>query len=376
MPPLSDIAPRPGSRLVLHIGDHKTGSTAIQNAFASGAVRLHSGTVFYPGGMAHNFLRRHMKALANGSPKQQEARKALKQLARRIRKADADCALISAEALEKASPQVVQDASDTFFSTAADSIHVAAYVRPHLSRLLSSYTEQTKIGLISESLEEYAIRNLETGKFLYHPRFTAWRDAFGDAFILRPFLRDELHQGDVVADLLHHGFGETGFEITAPTPANESLCVEDLMRLQVLQSHMQQHPQPLRHALGWEFARLATARPDPGPRTRLQLHRTLAQRLHDAFLQDARKMDRDFFGGRALLETELERALENATAAPQALTPESCLSSGEIRSISLLGTALSGMLGHDSVNWVQHFRQLRMTALQEETGQEEVGSGA
>ena len=356
-------APR---RLIFHIGDHKTGSTAIQYAFARGTVRLNSGGPFYPGQLAHNYLRTHMKMLAKGSAdKQQDAGEALHKLARKIRKAGAGCSLISAEALETVEPQSLRQAVDRFFTRSADEIRVTAYVRPHLSRLLSSYTEQTKIGLTSESLADYANRMLDTGKFRYHPRFCAWRSAFGEAFILRPFVKAELHRGDVVADLLRYGFGEKGFEITGPAPANESLCLQDLMRLKLLQSHMQQLPQALRHALGWEFARLIGTLPPPAAPVKLQLHRKLAQRLHDAYLEDARAMDHDFFGGDPLLETELDQALKVAVESPQKLDPAAHLEAEEIRLLTLMAQMVSGMLENSSVNWVRHFRLQRIAALKD-----------
>ena len=55
--------------------------------------------------------------------------------------------------------------------------------------------------------------------------------------------------------------------------------------------------------------------PPPAARRRLQLHRALAERLHAAYLEDARALDRDFFGGAGLMQAELD-ALESALGSP------------------------------------------------------------
>ncbi|MFZ0097191.1 MAG: hypothetical protein WAK98_01800, partial [Gemmobacter sp.] len=46
-------------KLLFHIGHHKTGSTSIQYALATGKVKLDGGTILYPGKLTHNYLRRH-----------------------------------------------------------------------------------------------------------------------------------------------------------------------------------------------------------------------------------------------------------------------------------------------------------------------------
>ena len=351
--------------LVIHIGDHKTGSTAIQYAFARSAVQLQAGTVSYPAALNHTVLRRHCDAFGpKGNAKARaEAETAFDRLAERVRASGSEICLISAEALAAADPQVLALLVANHFHDAADEIRVVAYVRPHMPRFLSNFTEQMKIGRVSGPMQVYHERTQKSGRFRYHPRFTTWRSAFGEAFILRPFVKAELHRGDVVADLLRHGFGEEGFEITGPAPANESLCLEDLMRLKLLQSHMQQHPQALRHALGWDFARLIGTLPPPAAPVKLQLHRKLAQRLHDAYLEDARAMDHDFFGGDSLLETELDQALKVAVESPQKLDPAAHLEAEEIRSLTLMAQMVSGMLENSSVNWVRHFRLQRIAAL-------------
>lgn len=66
-------APDRPRRLVIHIGDHKTGSTSVQYAFAQKAVTLEGQTVFYPTKLSHNYLRKPVKALAAEAPPKKRA---------------------------------------------------------------------------------------------------------------------------------------------------------------------------------------------------------------------------------------------------------------------------------------------------------------
>lgn len=350
--------------LIFHIGDHKTGSTTIQYAFARGQVTLNGARLFYPAALNHSYLRARLDAYArtDDPAARRKAGAAFDRLAGKIRAAEAEICLISAESLEQADPALLHEVATTYFAGAADAIRIIAYVRPHAARLLSNFAEQTKIGAFRADLESYFLHTLKNGRLRYQPRFAAWRAHFGDAFTLRPMIAEHLHAGSVLDDFIRHGLGQTGFRVSGSAPANESLCLEDLMRLKLLQAHCARHPQKLRHALGWEFARMAATLPPPEPRTRLRLHRALARKIHAAYLQDARAMDRDFFGGDPLLERALDTALETAAGAAQPLAPEDHLPAAEIRTLSLLSRMISEMAENETGDWVKFLRGKRIAA--------------
>jgi hypothetical protein len=358
--------------LVFHIGDRKTGSTSIQNAFAQGKVSLRDQTLFYPATMAHNHLKKPFKAWSN--PERKAARKKaitkFENLAGRIDKSDADFCLISAEAFEGVAPAVLQDVITHHFAGVADEIRIVAYVRPHAARILSSFSERLKNGnvnVLEASLETFFTANNNTRRFHYLPRFSAWRDVFGDQFTLRPFISSQLFQGDVVADFVCHGFGQPDFQIDETVQSNQSLCLEDLMRLKVLQSHHTQNPKKLRHALGWELARLLGALPLQETRTKLRLHKSLVKDIQDAYLADARALDQMFFDNKPLLETELTQAVDQAAATAQSLAPSDWLGSGDIRSLTLLATLISDMALDDPDKWVTHWRTQNLDTMHQET---------
>ncbi|WP_369928583.1 hypothetical protein [Leisingera sp. XS_AS12] len=357
--------------LIFHIGDHKTGSTSIQLAFAKRLVTIQGHSVFYPAKLARNAL--GDQCLAYGKAQTPETRQAtakpIAKLAELIRDSKADFTLISAEAFEKVPAALLREVIDTFFAGTADDIRIFGYVRPHAARLTSSFSERTKAGVpktLRMNLDDFTKLRQKKREFIYLPRFTAWQEQFGDAFTLRPMIRSQLHKGDVVSDFVHHAFGGLPFTITGDNAANESLCLEDLMRLKVLQSHLKVLPSrpkashDLRLKIGWEFSRLTGQLPPPPQRTKLQLHKSLAEDIRDTYLDDAKAMDREFFGGEPLLENELHAAVEKALDTPQSVEPADYLSASELRSLELMSGMIAGMLEEPTVNWPAFFHAKRV----------------
>ncbi len=341
--------------LIFHIGDHKTGSTSIQTAFAQRQVKLRGHSIFYPAKLANNEMRDQCRnyGAAETPDARQQAGQPFRRLANRIRKSTADFTLISAEALEQIPAALLHDIVETFFADVVDEVRIISYVRPHPGRITSTFTERTKVGVpkaLSSSFEDFAQRRKEDGEVIYLPRFAAWRAHFGDRFLLRLMVRNHLRDGDVVHDFVHHAFGGIPFEIRNANAVNESLYIEDLMRLKVLQMHLQV-PRLLRLMAGWEFYRLIGQMPPPATRTKLQLHRTLAEDIRDTYRQDARNMDRMFFGGKPLMETELQAAVDKAIDTPQSTDPADYLSASELRSLELMSRMIDGLLENKNVDW-------------------------
>lgn len=349
--------------LILHIGDHKTGSTSIQLAFAKGLVRIKGHSLCYPAKLASNVLggqfRAYDKAITPSA--RTEAAKPFQALAQRIRAADADFTLISAEELEGVSPRLLQKVLSTYFADLADEVRIVAYVRPHAARITSSYAERIKIGIprvLKNTLEEFGTQRIAAKGFVYTPRFTALRKEFGAQFLLRPMIRDQLHKGSVVEDFVYHAFQGLDYEIAADDAANESLCLEDLMRLKVL--HQIVNLPDLRHRLGWEFSRLLGHLPPPPSRTKLKLHKSLADKIHAAYLKDARALDAAFFGGAPLMENELHAAVKTAIPEAQSCDPSAYFSPSEMHTLTLMSHMVAELLKAPSVNWPTFLHEKRL----------------
>lgn len=376
VPPSPAGSPR-RKTLIVHIGDRKTGSTAIQTAIAKQQVALEAGSIFYPARLSHNWFKPHFRAYAEGAKPalRNKAAAAFDRLAGRIRDSSDDICLISTETFESAPPAILHRIVTTHFAPVVDEVRVIAYVRPHAARLLSSFAERLKSGgksVVEGDLEGFFEQFHKAGRLDYHPRFSALKDLFGDAFTLRPMIRSQLYRGSVIDDFIRHGLGTGAYELHGGDRANESLDLVDLMRLKLVQEILiERHPgkQP-RHAFGWEFARVLAHMPPPDTRRRLQLHRALADRLHAACLADARALDRDFFGGEGLMQAELDAARDTAVADRQSTDPADYLSPAEIRTLTVLAQILSGMLSKGGQDWQAFFNSNRYGEVLEGRGKE------
>ena len=354
--------------LIFHIGDHKTGSTAIQLALAQNRITLQGKSLFYPAQIANNIIANHCIAYAEGDKlgQRQKAARSLRQLANQVRQSDADFIVISAEELEGVPPKIFAEVVEVFFADTADEIRIIGYVRPHAPRIISSYAERTKIGatrVLESSLDEFSRDAKKRGEFIYLPRFLAWRELFGQNFLLRPMIPSLLFNKSIVEDFVDYAFGGLKFAVDGGAAANESFCLEDLMRLKVLQQNLNV-PRVLRLRLGWEIARLIGHMPPPVTQTKLQLHKSLAKEIFKTYLQDAKAMDQAFFGGKPLLENELNNAVEKAIDAPQPTEPKDVLSESELRSLTLMSGMIGGLLDAPEVNWPSFLHSKRIAEVQ------------
>nr|WP_011116734.1 hypothetical protein [Ruegeria sp. PR1b]AAN05128.1 RB107 [Ruegeria sp. PR1b] len=341
--------------LIFHLGDCKTGSTSIQTAFAQERVQLQDASVTYPADLAMNAMARNFSAYHEaktpGDKAKAEARIAA--FAKRLHQADSDFIVISAEDFEWVPVSVFQELYSRYFTGIADELRLISYVRPHAARLLSGYSERTKLGVVpamNDSMETFVERQKDRKLFFYQPRFAAWRDAFGDAFQLRPMIPAQLHQGSVVQDFLHHAFGGLPTKLIGDEAANQSLCLEDLMRLKVVQRHLTVSAD-VRHTIGWDIMHKFADMPPANPATKLRLHKSLAKDIRATYLEDARALDKTFFGKAPLMERELKAAIKNAADTPQRLEPSDHLAPEELRSLRLLAKVINGLLQEKGVDW-------------------------
>lgn len=368
-----------GKTLVIHIGDHKAGSTSIQTACSSGRVRLKDHKLFYPASLNHNYLRdaimgKEKAAARTGKPGKPD----LEQLAKEIGGSDADCIVISGEAFEAVKPSMMKDVVDQYFRPVVDDVRIIAYVRPHAARFLSSYAEQTKIGQLQSDLNTHFQKTKASGRLLFSPRFEAWRNAFGDALIVRPLLRGALRDGDVVHDFIHSSFGDITFEVDDGPKDNESLKLEDLMLVKLLQSRLSNARWGVRHGFGWELARTLGGVPRPGGATKLELHKDLARKIADTYADDARQMDEIYFSGAPLLMGELDEAVALARDTPQSTDPTDYFSQDEVRNLIALADTFSDIFEAKGIHWAAFFRKRRALAAQgrlPKANQKKLGKG-
>ncbi|WP_282182273.1 hypothetical protein [Aliiroseovarius marinus] len=355
----------PGRVLLIHIGDHKTGSTSIQNAFAKSCVQIEGEVPCYPNRLNHNFLPAALKDRYEGKGLKNDARSRaiLTKLGQSLKSASTKYNLISGEMLERTPPALLKRFVEDYLGSAFDDVRVIAYVRPHAERLLSGYAEVTKIGGNQTSLQRFCDNMAKGERLIYAKRFQAWRDAFGDHFVLRPMIRSALTNGSLLDDFITHGFGTEDFVITPFDNDNQSLNLHDLMLLKALQSRISEQPKTTRHTFGREVARHLELHPSETTGEKLQMHLDLAQNVAKHYAEDARDVDTAFFGGAPLLSNALQAAVEKASPTAISTEPADHFSDKELRHIHALGDLFNAMLGATDTDWSKIFRTARIDAL-------------
>ncbi|MFN7177900.1 MAG: hypothetical protein ACK4MX_13620, partial [Thermaurantiacus sp.] len=175
-------------------------------------------------------------------------------IARALARSEAEAGILSAEEFEAVPPAVLRARIARHFPDLMDRLRIVAYVRPHAERLVASHVELVKVGRFLGTLEEYFERTLENRRFIYTPRFEAWRDAFGDDFVLRPMVPGALDGDDVVTDFLGRALPGRALDLAAQPRPNPTRPVGDVAVLRALQQALEGRPRRLRHRAGWALA--------------------------------------------------------------------------------------------------------------------------
>ncbi|GGA29644.1 hypothetical protein [Neptunicoccus cionae] len=321
-------------QLVIHLGDRKTGSTAIQDALVAGAIQSPDASIFYPTGNNHIPLAKTLSVKALASQRDQRFGK----LAKRIHRSDADIAVISAEHFESVDPAALQEALKEFFPDLLGRVRLLAYVRPHGDRLVSNYAEAIKLGHFDGDLDAYHAMRLEKRPLQYTPRFNRWRETFGSSFTLRPFVRGALVNGDIVADFAEFLLGDTPHQLADSPQSNPSMSLEDLAMMRLLQSRIAAVPNSTKFqvSLGKTLGTLLAEAPEqPANHTKLALHADLAEAVQEAYLADAQALDQAFFAPETPMKDALLAARSKAVKAPQSIAAEDHLSPEAIRMVDI-----------------------------------------
>lgn len=349
-----------GGRLVLHLGDHKTGSTSIQAALASGRVQAEGLRLCYPRGPArrahHNQLVRAMRR----SGRDAESAAEVARYAAEIRAAGADVTILSGESFEAIRPGIVRRCLARHLPEFTGRTSLVVYLRPHAERLVSSFAEQVKQGFFHGDLEDFLAAARAEGWLCYAPRLRRWREVFGDALTVRPMIRSHLKDGDVVADFLACAL--PGVAVTRPpmTPQNAKPGLAHLAVLRALQAAVA----PLRgrgpgsfepmKVLGWRAAQMLADDPAPGPAP--ALHRALAETVVAAYAEDAAAVDAEFLGGAPVMSAALAEAPARAVPEPQSLRLEDHFSPQTVAAIRAWIGLVADLYAHRPADWPAHFK--------------------
>ena len=342
--------------LIIHLGDCKTGSTAIQTCLVDNGYELPEGRIVYPTRFNHIPLAHSLSDSPDLAHEKQYMVPRFVKVASAFATSNADWGILSAETFEFISPLRLKEALDRFFPFYKNKIRLVSYVRPHHSKVVSAFSEQVKKTGQPNRMEQLFERRLKAGQLNYHKRFSEWRAVFGDAFTLRPFVRNQLLQGDVVADFLSFVAGRDDVNVLEVPHTNTSLSVQNLAMLKLIHQRLGKHPElegatlkKVRDDLGWHIAPYLSAH-EPSDADRVKIHLELALRVQEACREDAERLDADFFEGSPMV-TALEAAPDQAIHKEQSFNPAHHFSPAERGMIK----GWADFIGHIAAGDPDHF---------------------
>ncbi|RLJ58923.1 hypothetical protein BCF46_1061 [Litoreibacter meonggei] len=203
------------SRLIIHIGAPKTGTTAIQSHLYRNQDALRNQSVNYTvtqrNHIAHNILPRVIRK--GSGPAYFE------DLVNEIQQSPADSHIISSEMLfnPEIARRMCQLAADHLPQDILKNTKIICYLRRHDQFLESLYKQFVKRGKIPADPPEFLEQQLS--KLSYQRVLSTYGDVFGqDNVVIRPFDRAKLEGGDVVQDF----FSCLGLPKSGSDPAAES----------------------------------------------------------------------------------------------------------------------------------------------------------
>jgi hypothetical protein len=354
------------SKLVLHIGDCKTGTTSIQSALRAAETSHPGSGIFFGAAVNHNDL-----ALSLLEDRNEEADAGFEDLARNIMAAPQSTAVLSAEMFEFVDPQRLRQVLEKHLPALCPGARVIAYVRPHSERLLSAFAETVKKGEYFGTLEEYFTHVTDQGDLAYAPRLQRWHRHFGSALIVRPFLPGSWVGGDVVSDFFFHALPGTVHPAVTTHRNNIALCVQDLVLLRMIYQRwlvLSGGNMPSgASSLGWCLARRLVLQPTARP-TPLSLSPYLANKLSRACTHDACLVDAMWFSaadGKDSLAIGLERHLATASDQKWSLEADQYYSKGEQRLVAIMADLLYPSLYDDGHAFERAMEQFTTISLPE-----------
>lgn len=337
--------------LILHIGDPKTGSSSIQQALFQRRVECETVSIDYPPKLnaiqLANSIRREAKT--------DEIESRFRAAADWLEALHADVAVLSAEQFASIDPVEVNAVFAKYMPKHAETMRVVAYARPHVSRFLSAYAQRVKVGSLQTDVETFFVENTSKRFLNFSRRFTKWRNLYGDRFVLRPMVREELRDGDVVADFVGIVVQNAPFKLLDMAAANTTLPVEALSGLKFLQQHLESHDiqGAIRHAVGSQINRICGGL--KGVRgTKLRIGRDLYDSICKIARSDAVNLDEVFFGKPVMVKAMDDAAFETAdktmeTDAKVYFSPQ------ELAKLTELSGALVGLLMEQTGLWKEAF---------------------
>lgn len=349
------------TKVVFHLGDRKTGSTAIQHALSASRWVCEGVNLLYP--QAHRISHLALAQTISGELPARRTADLFKDILTEIRDKAPDVAVISSEHFEAVAPEDLHEAVQTHMPDLAANARYIAYVRPHADRIVSSFAEVTKNGRYFGTMAETLPPEGKLGNLNYARRFGRWQQTFQGAFELRPMVRETLFRQDVIADFLQFTLGTDDFTVLEVPNPNESLSLENLAIVRRLHQKLSLDPESnaQRPAVGRALARRMNESAFREG-TKVQVHRKLAEEVVRRFARDAALLDKSFFRGTPMTDA-LNAAPVKAVENEQSLQIEDHFTAREQYLINLWIDQTAALMKTDPARWAAVLREENLAAI-------------
>lgn len=208
--------------VIIHIGDHKAGSTSIQMAFHKQHVI--SPDLFYPD--AHPDAKvPHNHNWYGRSTGQDYENVVMDHLKEQILNSGKSKAVISTAWYAYLNPKELSDHINKHYRPIAKKVTVVRYLRPPLDYCRSVYVEMIKIAEENVDFRTF-FKNSSYKLPKYYDSIIEHHKQDYD-IITRPFVKEALYKGDVVDDFLHICAGDD-YEISKREISNPASCIQHL----------------------------------------------------------------------------------------------------------------------------------------------------
>lgn len=209
-------------RVILHLGDTKTGSTSLQHA-----LRVHHlpPAWLYPGRqLNHNGLAQSLTRAAQRSQSDMKFSRVWVE----AKDKGIETVVLSAEQFQAVEPTELHEKIKSHWGKV--DLELYTYLRPHAEKILAMFSERARLGRHPQ-FEAYVLRVMKSGKLDYAPRVNKWKRVFGEAFRCRSYPRPVSMRQDVVSDFWSWATLPGAPETTDKQTLNVSLTVGQIALL-------------------------------------------------------------------------------------------------------------------------------------------------
>lgn len=281
-------------RVILHIGQHKTGTSSLQRHLLQNAEVLRSEGYNYPAEqlqgfghhpIAHLLERRALRGLDEAEKRNriEEAKEKISSLAGR----DDMVLVLSSEAFQNVEPAVMRSVFDPRYFE----VNIIFYAREQASYLASAYNQKVHATWFDESVEEFCEKN--TG--MNYLRFAkSWKSKFENV-TFRLFDKQHLYNGSTTEDFCNEILGIQSYRKETEQERNRSLPRKVLALKREVNKKVNQGEVCLRRNYGVLYRRcMALAEEDfSGP---FRLPRSVVERVQSQHAESNEAFFREFVG--------------------------------------------------------------------------------